>query len=189
MRLNEHVRLAGERCILVPYEACMVPRYHDWMLSPQLQELTGSEPLSLEEEYEMQQTWRQDEDKLTFVVLDKDLSSDPALGEVAVGGGMAGDVNVFFGGPPIDDEEETGAPTPPAAHREGEIEVMVAEPDSRRKGLASEALRLIMAYCQEKLGTQVFVAKIKSHNAASIALFERLGFVFVKEIAIFGEVI
>ena len=29
-----HHRLVGERCILVPYEACMVPRYHGWMQDP-----------------------------------------------------------------------------------------------------------------------------------------------------------
>ena len=37
-------------------------RYHDWMASPELQKLTASEPLSLDEEYQMQESWRQDED-------------------------------------------------------------------------------------------------------------------------------
>lgn len=32
------------------------------MKSPELQELTASEPLSLEEEYQMQKRWREDED-------------------------------------------------------------------------------------------------------------------------------
>jgi hypothetical protein len=41
------------------------------MKDSELLEATCSEPLTFEEELEMQRTWREDEDKLTFIVLDK----------------------------------------------------------------------------------------------------------------------
>jgi hypothetical protein len=38
------------------------------MKSPELQETTASEPLSLEEEYEMQQTWLNSEDSNKIII-------------------------------------------------------------------------------------------------------------------------
>lgn len=37
------------------------------MSDPQLLKLTASEPLSIEQEYEMQETWRNDEDSKEFL--------------------------------------------------------------------------------------------------------------------------
>lgn len=37
-------------------------RYHEWMKNPTLQYLTSSEPLTLDEEFEMQKRWLEDED-------------------------------------------------------------------------------------------------------------------------------
>ena len=45
-----------------------VPTYHEWMKDPDLLEATGSEPLSFDEEVKMQQSWKEDESKCTFIV-------------------------------------------------------------------------------------------------------------------------
>ncbi|CAK9133345.1 unnamed protein product [Ilex paraguariensis] len=54
------VSLEGEKVILVPYMKEHVPKYHQWMQDPALLQATGSEPLTLEQEYEMQLSWTQD---------------------------------------------------------------------------------------------------------------------------------
>ncbi|KAL8163267.1 UNVERIFIED_CONTAM: hypothetical protein K2H54_016311 [Gekko kuhli] len=66
MRINQNTVLQGKRVALVPYTSAHVPRYHEWMKSEELQRLTASEPLSLEQEYEMQCNWREDTDSEVF---------------------------------------------------------------------------------------------------------------------------
>jgi Acetyltransferase (GNAT) domain len=88
MRINENTTITGERVVLVPYRKEHVERYHEWMQDPALQEATASEPLTLEQEYEMQASWAGDEDKLTFILLDRSTADTPGTG--SHGGGMAG---------------------------------------------------------------------------------------------------
>ncbi|XP_069785397.1 alpha/beta-tubulin-N-acetyltransferase 9 isoform X6 [Narcine bancroftii] len=66
MRLNEDVVLLGQLAALVPYSTRHVPRYHQWMKSEELLKLTASEPLTLEQEYQMQRSWQEDDDKPSF---------------------------------------------------------------------------------------------------------------------------
>lgn len=46
--------IKGDKVVLVPYREEHVEKYHQWMSDPRLLTLTASEPLTLEEEYEMQ---------------------------------------------------------------------------------------------------------------------------------------
>ena len=87
-----------------------------------------------------------------------------------------GDCNLFLGAPC---EREDGT---------AEIEVMVAEEAFRGRGLATEAIQLLMCYAFEKVNIRRFVAKILSTNAASIHLFrDKLQFLPFKEVCVFGE--
>ena len=71
MKANWSTRVVGTKVILVPYTAAHVEKYHAWMSRLDLQQLTGSEPLSLEEEFKMQKSWKEDNDKCTFIILHK----------------------------------------------------------------------------------------------------------------------
>ena len=74
----------------------------------------------------------------------------------------AGDINLFFS-----DFLDEG---------DAEIDVMVPEPASRRKGVATEAIKMMMEYGRNLLNVSRFVAKISSENEASLALFRKLGY-------------
>ena len=176
MRVNWRTRLQGQRVCLVPYRRRHVRAYHAWMQNAGLLEATASEPLSLEEEYEMQRSWREDEAKLTFIVLARGLDEtvDECRKAHAGLGRMVGDVNLFFN----DSEDDKCA----------EIEVMIAEPSARGRGIGQEALRMLVAYALRTLGTERFVAKIGDANAASLRLFQtKLGFRTVSYSDVFEE--
>lgn len=195
MRINRDLVLDGDLVTLVPYRPEHVPTYHGWMADPWLQEMTASEPLSVEEEYAMCTSWQEDDDKLTFIVLDS--SVQHRAGDALKA--MVGDVNLFFHAYLQDDDDaEEGQPQPegaaPAAaanatHAVAEVEVMIGEPSARRKGLATQAMRTMIDYAATDLGTRKFVAKIKMNNPASEAMFTtKLGFVEVDRDEGFQEV-
>ncbi|KAI0935486.1 hypothetical protein AcV5_003901 [Taiwanofungus camphoratus] len=134
MRANENTIIVDNDVVLVPYRSEHVAKYHGWMTSPELRELTASEPLTLREEYEMQserpcaavilkpclirsaEKWQVDGDKLTFIVLAGD--GTPSEAEVTLETlralPMIGDVNLFLKG------------APGAEDFEAEVEVMIA---------------------------------------------------------------
>ncbi|CEL57575.1 N-acetyltransferase 9 OS=Homo sapiens GN=NAT9 PE=2 SV=1 [Rhizoctonia solani AG-1 IB] len=97
MRLNEFTAIIGQKVVLVPYRSEHVEQYHKWMQDPELLELTASEPLSFEEEMDMQRKWRDDADKLTFIILARAnpglvVTSPNSVYELP----MIGDVNLFL---------------------------------------------------------------------------------------------
>lgn len=126
--------------------------------------------------------------ELTFIILalprDVPLGVDsPLLVSVCP---MVGDVNVFLSHRYNDDN---AAPCLYA-----EMEVMVAERDWRRRGLAREALQMLLHYITHEahapfpLDPVRLFARISMDNTASQALFEQLGFQTVSESAVFQEV-
>ncbi|XP_043570253.1 N-acetyltransferase 9 isoform X1 [Chiloscyllium plagiosum] len=171
MRLNQAVELQGRLVALVPYTARHVLRYHQWMKSEELQKLTASEPLTLEQEYQMQRNWQDDADKCTFIVLDKLKWVGGLCTEEDC---MVGDVNLFL----TDPEDPTTA----------EIEIMIAEPSYRGKGFGKEATMVMMYYGVTKLGIKKFQAKINLENTISIAMFQSFHFEEVSVSDVFQEV-
>lgn len=160
--------------ILVPYMKEHVPKYHQWMQDPALLQATGSEPLTLDQEYEMQLSWTQDPNKRTFIVLDKEMvDGDLIQGHPHVEA-MVGDVNIYMND--LDDSQMA------------EIEIMIAETKSRGKGLGKEAILMMMAFAIETLGIHMFRAKIGESNQASLNLFRKLGFEEASYSEIFKEV-
>lgn len=61
-----------EDVVLVVYTKDMVTKYNEWMQDELLLRYTGSEPLSLEEEYSNQETWLVDPLKYTYIICDKE---------------------------------------------------------------------------------------------------------------------
>src|SRR4051812_45390013 len=83
-----------------------------------IQVATASEPLSLQEEYDMQRSWRTDSDKLTFIFCHPTSAAQDQLTQDQEIASMVGDVNLFIGvnGEENDDQSLVG-----------EVEIMVAE--------------------------------------------------------------
>ena len=188
------------------------------MQDPDLQAATASEPLSMTEEYDMQRSWRTDNDKLTFIVCS---SREPESISQKVQGSqddrperMIGDINLFLFEPEDDDDEDEDSgkhalpnSTKPSNALVGEIELMIARKDLHRQGYGRAALLSFTAYIlatwtqiaaeysnsssegHTPRSLQYLRVKINQSNARSIALFQSIGFVQTAAGAnYFGEV-
>ncbi|KAJ5532307.1 hypothetical protein N7494_008859 [Penicillium frequentans] len=215
MLLNAETAISTSKVLLVPYSTWHVPRYHEWMQDEEIQEATASEPLTLEEEYSMQRSWRQDADKLTFITCrpvtqpGSNSTQIKLCPEDESAANMIGDINLFLR---VEDGEDGDAPPQIV----GEIELMVAEKLNQRRGFGKASVLVFMRYIAEKqveileefvqslddgerekvvqaagtggLRLQCLSVKIGQDNVRSLALFESLGFVKVSaEPNFFGE--
>jgi len=161
------------------------------MKNEEIQEATASEPLSLDEEYAMQQSWRNDHDKLTFIACLplSDNEKDVVAGEHDKPERMIGDVNLFLSRA---DEDEEGCI--------GELELMIASPSHRRQGYGRATILTFLHYIQthlpsilsefnapnthqstKKISLLQLKVKIGGKNEKSIKLFESIGFIKVAE--------
>lgn len=177
------------------------------MQDEEIQKATASEPLTLPEEHSMQQSWRLDHDKLTFILCHSPSSSTARSITPEVDDSpekMIGDVNLFLY-EDEDDEKDSDEGAKGSRAVIGEIEIMIAAISTRRKGLAQEALAAFLGYITLRLDVvleeyragsderserclKYLRVKIDQHNVASTGLFSKIGFKRVGEVNYFGEV-
>ncbi|KAK6334044.1 hypothetical protein TWF696_002548 [Orbilia brochopaga] len=210
MRLNENVAIITNKLILVPYEESHVLEYSEWMSSEALREATRSDRLTLSQEYAMQKAWREDADKLTFILClpserlqealtqgSEDTSVRPEYtvieGSDDTNGNLIGDVNLFLceDGDDLEEDDERKEVA-------GEIEVMIAKMEYQGQGLGKVAVLVFILYvlrhreqilaegnsdwltAKEKRLKHLRV-KIGKDNTGSLMLFQKLGFKKIKE--------
>ncbi|KAJ6263398.1 N-acetyltransferase [Drechslerella dactyloides] len=177
----------------------------DRCVNDALREATASERLTLAEEYAMQRAWREDVDKLTFIlclpspriqdiILRNSEAPTAILNEkyTVIGGSddtsdlLIGDVNLFL----YEDDEGLDGEVPKGMV--GEIEVMIARAEHQGQGLGKIAVLTFMLYVlrhQERMlnqsngssaGSQKVLkrlrVKIGKDNVKSLVLFQKLGF-------------
>ncbi len=241
MKLNYDICLVGKRVILVPYRKFLrgipsgkaknsfslfcfspptffvgpehVPTYHEWMKDPDLLEATGSEPLSYDDEIDMQKSWKNDETKCTFIVhaadacrysLEKFETVSDIEGSCSTKfdieenlEAMVGDVNLFLS--EIDDSDESDTDnirdvktsqetTRSEPKMQAEVDIMIARKDFQGKGLGRAATCAMLLYGVTKLGIHRFFCRINEDNTNSIRLFKAIGFEQCNYAACFKQV-
>jgi RimJ/RimL family protein N-acetyltransferase len=199
-----------KKVLLVPYRPEHVDRYHAWMQRPDLLAATASEPLTLPEEYEMQESWYRDSNKCTCIILSvprlcdifpklvrilEEEQSDDLWNEWMSQhpdwicqsiDAMVGDVNLFLSDLENDNDDHNDSSS--SIYKQAEVDIMIAEPWARQQGCATEAVFCILIYGAERLGIARYYCKIHETNTASRALFaEKLHFRQVQYTECFQE--
>ncbi|KAI1104848.1 GNAT domain-containing protein [Jackrogersella minutella] len=170
MRLNENIAVSTSKVLLVPYDAHHVPRYHQWMEDAAIREATASERLTLDEEYENQASWREANDKLTFIVCEPLPSDDHShyngqqrsaqghetsvvvAGEADAPPRMMGDINLFL--TPWEPDDDTDARVngdPRETCCSAEVDIMIADQKHRGKGFGRAAVATFLLFVRRNL--------------------------------------
>jgi len=89
---------------------------------------------------------------------------------------MCGDVNIFLHEYIPDDSGEIEVYINIKIFQYSYLKIMIAEKDSRRKGLASLSLKIMMDFTVKYIKRNKFIAKINMSNNSSIKLFEKMGY-------------
>lgn len=166
------------------------------MQDAELRAATASEPLSLDEEYAMQASWRSDADKLTFIACTAPdaaaaAASAAALKDEAAAAlpvvvkgtmhdappAMIGDVNLFL----VEDEDEEDDEERARHDREaaaaamavpviGEVEIMVASKMHQGQGFGRAVLDAFLTYVRRNLDAVLgeFAASLPGGRPASL---------------------
>lgn len=150
--------------------------------------------MTLEEEYENQQSWRTSHDKLTFIICAPPATASPSITarDADADAEMRGDINFFLY---PSDSDLPGRYT-------GEVDVMIASAAHRGRGLGRAAVCALLVYIrrherdilgefapgEEDARLDGLMVKIKEGNVGSRKLFSRLGFVQSGDVNYFGEV-
>lgn len=168
MEWKNRLALCDGAIQLVPYTPEYVSIYTQWLQTShqlQLDTATDSEYLTLGHMQESQTEMWNDPTALRLIIL--------------CDGVPVGDVGVFK-----------------HSYLEDytiEMDVMIAEPEYLRRGLAFSACSMLIQWvstseCQKHFGVlKYIIAKISMDNTSSIALFTKLGFTVLSESAIFQE--
>lgn len=175
--------------------------------------MTASESSTLDEHYKIQEDYLSDQtstkkncfpvfpklllhSECTFIILDRSRSGGTETQGTQHPFAMAGDVNLFFASSCPTKDEENGTennliPSATATNSlSAEINIMIAEAQSRGKGLAKESVVLMMSFAlQSNPKITHFIAKISEKNTASLGLFSRLGFEEASRDSVWQEVL